>query len=478
MPKMSLPRKLLPLVKKKKRYKVVIGGRGSGKSHSVADICLMDAQTNGIKTACFREYMNSMADSVHSLLKDEIERLGLQGFESLNNNVRHSSGGEFVFRGLARNLESIKSMHGFERFWVEEAQTISYDSIKILSPTLRTEGSEIWLIGNPKSSADPFSQRFIIPFKDELDRNGYYEDDLHLIIVCNYEDNPFFPDVLEEERAYDEQNLSRAEYNHIWRGHFNDTVANAIIPVEWFDACIDAHEKLGFKPLGAKIASHDPSDEGADSKGYALRQGSIFTHIVENEDGDVNDGADWAAQLAIDHGADYFLWDVDGMGIGLKRQINEAFNGIKCETLQFSGAGAVDDPDDVYDEDDRDTSKRQPRTNKETFRNRRAQYYWRMRDRFRATYKAVTEGVYTDPDKMISLSSDIEHMDKLRSEVCRIPLKTNNNGMIQIMAKPEMAKLGISSPNMSDAMMQCMFAPNPIKRAKQAPIKRPRVGVV
>lgn len=80
----------------------------------------MDAQTNGIKTACFREYQNSIDDSVHSLLSHEIERLALAGFEVQGTAIKHDGVDAFKFRGLARNAESMKSMHGFSRaaiFW-------------------------------------------------------------------------------------------------------------------------------------------------------------------------------------------------------------------------------------------------------------------------------------------------------------------------------------------------------------------------
>ena len=113
MPEMTLPSKLLPLINKPKRFKILIGGRGSGKSQSVGDICLMDAQTKGIKTACFREYQVTMDDSVLSLLSGEIERLGLQGFNVQANAIQHGGEDVFKFRGLARNPEGIKSMYGF-----------------------------------------------------------------------------------------------------------------------------------------------------------------------------------------------------------------------------------------------------------------------------------------------------------------------------------------------------------------------------
>lgn len=447
---MTLPKKLKPLIEKKKRFKIIIGGRGSGKSMSVGDICLMDAQVKGIKTACFREFQNSIDDSVHSLLSSEIDRLKLEGFEVQNNKILYGDDEVFKFRGLARNPEGIKSMHGFKRFWCEEAQSISAKSLKALTPTLREAGSEIWMTGNPRSSADPFSQRFIKPFEKELTKHGYYEDDMHIIIKVNWNDNPFFPDVLEQERLYDLENLSKAEYLHVWEGGYNDEVEGSIISVDWFEAAIDAHIKLGFSPTGAKIATFDPSDEGGDSKGYCLRHGSVILDVKENDNGDVNDGCDWATGLAIDAQADHFVWDCDGLGVGLKRQVSQALSGKKIEAEMFKGSESVENPNSAY---------QGGKKNKDTFKNKRAQYYWALSDRFYNTYRAVVKGEYVDPDQMISISSDIEDIDSLRAEVCRIPKKPNSNGLIQIKSKQEMLQMGIPSPNMADSIMMAMYAP-------------------
>ena len=454
MPTMQIPERLLPFAQKPKRFKIAIGGRGSGKSMSFADICLMDAMTKGIKTACFREFQVSIDDSVHALLSAEIERLKLPGFEIHNNQILYDDEPVFRFRGLARNPEGVKSMHGFQRFWVEEGQTISFNSLKALTPTLREEGSEIWISANPRSSVDAFSQRFLKPYEKQLRRDKYYEDDLHLIIWLNYDDNPLFPAVLEDERQHDQQTMSSALYRHIWEGEYYDEVQDTIIPVEWFDAAIDAHKKLGFEPTGAVIASHDPSDEGGDSKGYAVRKGSVVLDVCEKITGDSNEGMDWALDRCRRDGADWFVWDCDGLGISLKRQVDQELGGTKIERFMFRGSETPDDPNSPY-------SGKDSKTNKDTFVNKRAQYWWKLRERFEATYRAVEKSQYIDPDELISLSPDIDNLDQLRSEVCRIPQKRSNNGKIQIMSKIDMAKkpYELPSPNMGDALMMSMFSP-------------------
>lgn len=470
MPEMTLPARLRPLITTPKRFKILIGGRGSGKSQSVGDICLMDAQTKGIKTACFREYQITMDDSVLSLLSGEIERLNLKGFTVQANSIQYKGDDAFKFRGLARNPEGIKSMYGFKRFWVEEAQTISQESLKALTPTLRENDSEIWMTANPRSIADPFSQRFIKPFERELRANGYYEDDMHLILWINYTDNPFFPAVLEQERAYDKANLSTALYRHIWLGEFYDEVEDCIIPVDWFEAAIDSHLKLGWKGEGAIIASHDPSDTGGDSKGYAVRHGNVVLNVTEKTTGEAADGMDWALDLALADRADYFVWDCDGLGVSLKRQVDAALESKKVDYVMYKGSESPEDAESPYS----DGGSQRAKSNRETFANKRAQYYWRLRDRFQATHRAISKGEYVNPDEMISLSSKIEKIDQLRSEVCRIPIKKTNSGKIQIMSKIEMAKkpYEIASPNMADALMMAMYRPKPkLAQVKQIKFK-------
>lgn len=434
--------------------KVYLSGN-SGKSHGVADICLMDAQTTGMKIGMFREFQNSIDDSVYSLLVSEIERLELEGFDVQANKINTANGGAFTFKGLARNPESVKSMAGYKRFVIEEAQTISQKSLELLTPTLREEGSEVWFIANPLASGDPFSQRFIVPFQDALETQGYYEDDLHLVIVMNYIDNPFFPEVLEEERQFDHLNKPRAVYDHVWLGKFLDEVENSIIKPEWFDACVDAHTaKSKWKVTGKKIVSHDPSDNGEDNKGIAYRHGSVFYDVAQMAIGDVSDGCDWATSYALQKQAQEFIWDGDGMGIGLRRQVSDNFKGQKIEQVIFRGSEAADRPEAMYDSlmDNSAPSRK----NKDTFKNKRAQYYIDLADRMYRTYRYIEHDEYCDPDEMISFSSDIKDLQALRSELCRIPLKPNGNGKIQIMGKDDMLKAGIKSPNMADSVMMSL----------------------
>lgn len=468
-PTVSLAEKLEPFLTIPKRFKVLEGGRGSTKSQGVASIAASQAKDYGRKTLCLREMQNTIEDSVHALLVSQIRDHMWTGFEITDKHIKLDGDDVFKFRGLARNSDGVKSMFGFKRAWVEEAQALSHSSLEDLTPTIREADSEIWFTLNPKSSADPISQRFLVPYWPTLLRDGIYEDELHLIIRINYSDNPWHRE-LESERVHDMATKPKAFYNHKWLGDFNDEVDGSIIPVEWFDAAIDAHVKLGFKPTGAKYVAHDPSDNGADAKGLAYRHGSVFLDVTEYRVGDVNTGCDWATDYACAVDADYFTWDCDGLGVSLRRQISEALASTKVDFQEFKGSMKVDNPKAPYDTQ---ATGGKPKSNEQTFKNKRSQYAWLLRDKFYATFRAVVQGEYIDPDDLVSISSSIKHIDKLRSEVCRIPLQDNNNGLIQIMSKPDMKRLHkIDSPNMFDSMMMTYSCKTHAARRRQVHIPR------
>ena len=477
-PTVYLAEKLESVLTSTKRFIIVIGGRGSSKSLGVGDICLIDAKDNEDKTYCLREFQSSIKNSVHSLLKDEIARLEMTGFECMDKTIRRNEEDVFQFAGISRNVSSIKSAHGFKRFFIEEAQFISQESIDVLTPTARNKpnkglpktvealcdeqsdfsGVSIVFVANPESSEDPFSQRFIVPFQAELDRDGCYEDDLHQIVVMNYTDNPWFEESgLEVERQWGKKNLAREMYDHVWLGDYNDSVENSLIVGEWFDACIDAHEKLGWKVNGAKIASHDPSDTGDDSKGYAMRHGSVLKRVEEMLEGDVNEGGHWACDQAINDHVDFFTFDADGMGVALNEQISRDLTEKPIRIAMFKGSESPDSPKSVYQPAQSAQIENQKLVG-DVFRNKRAQYYCELRDRVYRTYRWVVHNEYADQDQCISFDSKtITNMKKLRAELCRMPVKPNGNGFITLYTKEEMkSRFGFKSPNLADSVMMSM----------------------
>lgn len=470
-PNCYLPAKLEPVLKSDKRFIVVYGGRDSGKSVGISDFCLIDAKDKGAKTYCLREFQSSIKNSVHSLLKSEYQRLEFDGFSHQATSILRGGEDAFQFAGISRNIDSIKSAHGFRRFWVEEAQFLSQNSLDVLTPTARNkpnkglpgnvseinkqQKAQIIFVANPESSEDPFSKRFLVPFQKELDADGFYEDDLHLIVKMNYSDNPWKDESgTEEDRVWAKEHLARALYDHIWLGAYNDSVENSLILAEWFDACVDAHIKLGFPAQGARIAAHDPSDIGPDNKGYALRHGNVFLDVDEMDTGTVNDGARWACTKAIQANVDYFSWDADGMGCAIGEQVSQAFSGKHTRLVAFKGSESPDNPEAIYRPAQGVSGQIKI---KDALKNKRAQYYSELRDRCYRTYLAVEKGEYHDPDTLISFSSKIALLSKLRSELCRMPIKHNNAGKIELYTKDEMkTKFKFPSPNLADSVMISM----------------------
>jgi phage terminase large subunit len=227
------------------------------------------------------------------------------------------------------------------------------------------------------------------------------------------------------------------------------------------------------------VAAHDPSDTGSDAKGYCLRHGSVILRVDAIDVGEIDEGCDWATGQALNDQADWFVWDGDGMGAGLKRQVSDAFTGTRTQFQMFRGSLSgigQDNARQVYMLVDNDKAA-QSKIYADTFRNNRAQYYWMLRDKFYKTYLAVVKGHYVDPAEMISLASvGISETQRLRSEVCRVPQKQNAHGLIQIMNKQEMKRLKIDSPNMIDAIMMSQFTPPMVRKEWVPPkvITRPR----
>ncbi len=200
------------------RYKVARGGRGSAKSWGFARALLIKGIEQPLRILCAREIQMSIRQSVHKLLSDQIKLLGLeQYYNVLETEIRGVNGTEFNFTGLSSlTVDTIKSYEGVDICWVEEGQTISKRSWDILIPTIRKEGSEIWITYNPDLETDETHQRFTINQPANC-----------INVAMNWRDNPWFPDVLEKERQHCLE-VNPDEYYNIWEGHCRPAVEGAI----------------------------------------------------------------------------------------------------------------------------------------------------------------------------------------------------------------------------------------------------------
>ena len=232
----ELPEKLIKLFDGTARYRMAYGGRGSGKTRSFAIMAalrayqLSEAGRSGI-IVCAREYLNSLDNSLYAEIKTAIESRDWlsKKFDIGERYIRTKNGLiSFNFIGLKRNLASIKSMANIHIFWVDEAETVSEDAWVQILPTVREEGSEIWASWNPVSKQSAVHKRFRA---NEADAQSMRMN----IVRINWRDNPWFPEVLNQERLNDNR-LRPEYYEHIWEGEFQQSYAGAYFTKELIKA--------------------------------------------------------------------------------------------------------------------------------------------------------------------------------------------------------------------------------------------------
>lgn len=203
------------------RYKAAYGGRGSGKSHFFADLLVEDSlASKGLLSVCIREVQKSLKESAKRLIEAKLAEHGLgqsDGFKVFREVIETPGDGQISFQGMQdHTAESIKSLEGYKRAWVEEAQTLSARSLMLLRPTIREDGSELWFGWNPRRKADPVDQMF---------RGGSLPTGAE-VVRANWSENPWFPPVLEQERRDCLKN-EPDQYDHIWEGGYATVIKGA-----------------------------------------------------------------------------------------------------------------------------------------------------------------------------------------------------------------------------------------------------------
>lgn len=210
----KLPEWCKPLFDKNNRYCIIYGGRGSGKSHSVALSLLIQAMQEECLILCAREFQSSIKDSVYSLLKQLIDLHNLNDhFDITQDEIRCINGSRFIFKGLRQNIDNIKSLAGSTHLWIEEGDTLSSESWRVIKPTIRKDNSQIIVTFNPKNADDCIYREFVL---EEPPDNAY-------VRKVNWSSNNYLPKTLDDERLADLNKYSARgdveTYNHIWEGY-------------------------------------------------------------------------------------------------------------------------------------------------------------------------------------------------------------------------------------------------------------------
>lgn len=428
------------------RNRVLYGGRSSSKSWDAAGFAVYLATQCNIRVLCARQFQNKIAESVYTLLKIQIRRFGLiDQFVITENSIKNKrTGSEFMFYGLWRHIDEIKSLESIDICWIEEAHNLTQEQWDILEPTLRKEGSQFWIIFNPRLTTDFVYKRFVRNTPpDTIKRH------------INFNENPFLSNtilkVIDAKRNEDED-----EFRHIYLGEPLEDDEAVIIKRSWVLAAVDAHKKLGIQPKGVKRIGFDVADSGNDKCATVAAHGFLATHVDEwkaRED-ELLKSAGRVHALARQLEAEI---DYDSIGVGAFagaqfQSLNVEYD-VKIDYFRFNAGAAVLNPERQVDPNDPKSPK-----NKDFYANLKAQTWWSVSKRFRNTFNAVTKGEIFDEDDLIAISSECENLDGLIDELSTPRKDFDNAGRSKVESKKDLDKRDVPSPNKADAFVMA-FAP-------------------
>ena len=254
----------LEVFRKPAPYKITFGGRGSGKSWSIASLLMQELTAKKHALLCCREIQKSLADSSYKLCVDTIKRLHLNGWTITKETLENENGSRVIFRGLKdlRAGNAIKSLEGYDRCWIEEAQSISLESLQLLLPTIRVNGSEIWACYNPNTEDDAIEMLKL--------REGA------IFVPCNWNDNPWFNERLKAEREADYK-FNPEIARHIWEGEYLAQADNAVMSrLAVHEAMEREVDSEGDYQIAVDVARY-----GSDSSIISMRKGLKMIDLKE-----------------------------------------------------------------------------------------------------------------------------------------------------------------------------------------------------
>lgn len=402
-------------------------GRGCAKSTTVADCILIKCLQSKQRVLCAREIQNSIKQSVKKLLEDRIAHWGLWDcFDRTETEIRcRYTGSEIFFAGLHRNIDSVKSMQGITLVWIEEAQSVSQQSLEVLLPTIRTPCAEIWYTWNPTNREDAVYKRF---YSKVLPEDCIAK---HLTIA----DNPFFPKELRRQMEFDyKHNPERAD--HVWGGRLAPSGnAMAVMPRNWLEKAVDAHIGLDFGTR-YRYMGFDIADTGCDHNALCVRNGAVIEHVEQWDSQFIAEGVAHADLIAKQQNVIRVYFDATGVGAGAKGD----FNRITDRTYKahpFIGASQPSGYDHEY---------LQGITNGKYFRNLKAQAWWNLRLRLENTLRLL-DGEKIEPNNCLFISSaKIAKLEDYLSELSQASYE-QEDGKLMVDKSPDDS----ASPNMADA---------------------------
>lgn len=312
--------------RKPARYKIAHGGRGAGaKSWSAVSLIVQRAEEKKTKVACLRETHNSLEESVYSLIVSTIARLQYTDWKITKEYIENTkTGSHFIFRGLKdlRAAHNMKSLDDYDIFFVEEAAPITHESWRILTPTLRKKGSELWAVFNREEEMDPVYERFVVNER---------ENSIVLHLQPGAIDNPWWglselPAEMAEDFKYDED-----EAIHIWHGEPRKQGFKSVLSRSRIRAAMD---RVIDDPEGMETVGCDPADYGDDKTEIYKRKG---LKITDHKQIAISDGIEVANQIGGMINKDPFIpVRIDTTGIGTSARDQSKQLGLKVYPINFA----------------------------------------------------------------------------------------------------------------------------------------------
>lgn len=389
-----------PLLTENKRIKFYYGGRAGGKSYAFADSLLLKGRQQKLLIACLREIQDSIKDSVYKLLCDRIKLYELNDYQIFENRIENTiTGSKFIFKGLRdQDVQHIKSLEGVDIAWIEEAQTISKRSWEILEPTIRKDGSEIWISMNRELENDPLWVAV-----------AAHPDERTLVRKVNYSDNPFCPQEIKIQATKCQQK-SPDDYAHIWLGEPLRQGHNKLIASELVRQSFEPTIVSSSSPL---VIGLDVARFGDDRTVFCFRRGRWCYKFMSYEKLDNVAVANIATTFIKDYQPHRIFMDIGGQGAGVydilkDRGFIEIIRGI------YFGEKAI---------------------NEERYFNRRAEMW-----------DSVQAWLASQPQ--VQLPQDEDLFDELTG----VNKKYDRRGRLQLEEKDEIKKRLGRSPDKADAL--------------------------
>ena len=414
------------------RYKCMYGGRGSSKTWTTAHLIVLRAARERVRVACCREFQSSISESAKPAIEVAIRRLGLSHmFDVQEHVIRGHNGSHFFFRGMERSRESIRGWEDVDIVWVEEAQRLSNETAKVLIPTIRKNGAELWFTWNPKYRTDWVWRRFVINPRDG--------DMIHKV---NYDQNPWFPASADEERRSDKR-VQPELYDHIWLGEPDDEgEERKVLPRSLIQPCIDAWDEHGKHEVGRSPyhAGLDVADSGKNLNAYVIRCGASITHVEQWRAKSLGETTRRAHGINESKSVSVMYYDVGGVGAG-----------VRSHLMEISGKRYISRPlnfgQKVAGEK---TQYTRSQTNVQFFNRRSAQLAWALRLRAQRTQALVNDpanAMNIDPHHCLFIDPSIPRLEDYLSQLTQPAWEETMAGKLTVKKIPD----DEPSPDMYDA---------------------------